>query len=318
MSSVLGAAGSLTRVGYIDLPEHIGQGGFDHAAVDRGRALLYVAHTANDAVDVVDTRAGTYVRSMIGLKEVAGAAVDEPSGLVFTSNRGEDTVGIYSPDSAGTIEKVAVGHRPNGLAYDSGRGILLSANVGNAKTGRPPSVTLVDVPARSAVVTIPMPGRTRWAIFDPDREVFFVNIADPPQIVEIDPRTSGEVLRAFGVPARGPHGLDLDATRQRLYCACDDGTLVSLSSRSGEVLDTLSLSGAPDVVFLNRALAHLYVAIGDPGVIDVIDVASWKRVDVVPTEAGAHTIALDEGRNQVYAFLPRTHRASVFTRPPSR
>jgi hypothetical protein len=84
------------------------------------------------------------------------------------------------------------------------------------------------------------------------------------------------------------------------------------------------LTGGPDVIFLNRVLAHLYVAIGDPGVIDVIDVAAWKRLEVVPTEAGAHTIALDEAANQVYAFLPKTHRASVFrdggrlTTPPSR
>jgi len=42
---------SLKLLGYIELPDNIGQGGFDHAAVDRGRALLYVAHTANDALD---------------------------------------------------------------------------------------------------------------------------------------------------------------------------------------------------------------------------------------------------------------------------
>jgi hypothetical protein len=32
----------------------------------------------------------------------------------------------------------------------------------------------------------------------------------------------------------------------------------------------------------------------------------------VPTEAGAHTLALDRKRNKVYAFLPRSHRAAVF------
>jgi DNA-binding beta-propeller fold protein YncE len=74
----------------------------------------------------------------------------------------------------------------------------------------------------------------------------------------------------------------------------------------------LKLSGAPDVVFLNRALRRLYVAIGDPGVVDVIDVSSWRRVETVETERGAHTIAFEEGRNRVYAFLPETHRASVY------
>jgi len=33
---------------------------------------------------------------------------------------------------------------------------------------------------------------------------------------------------------------------------------------------------------------------------------------VVPTEAGAHTLALDRKRSKVYAFLPQSHRAAVF------
>ena len=74
----------------------------------------------------------------------------------------------------------------------------------------------------------------------------------------------------------------------------------------------LELSGAPDVIFLDPTLSHLYVAIGDPGTIDVIDVDAWKRIEVVATERGAHTIAWDETTHRVYALLPETHRASVF------
>ncbi len=301
----------LKHLGYIDLPDHIGQGGFDHAAVDRGRTLLYVAHTANDAVDVIDTGTGAYVRSVSGLKGVAGALVHEPSGLVFTSNRGENSVGVFSPASW-DVARVPVGIRPNGLAYDPGRGILLCANVGDPNVSGSPSVTMVDVAAKSALATVPLSGRTRWAVFDPERKVFFVNIADPFQIVVVDPQRPGWIARHFDVAARGPHGLELDESRRRLYCACDEGMLVALDSQSGRAIDSLELSGAPDVVFLNPALSHLYVAIGEPGVIDVVDVVAWKRVEVVPTERGAHTIALDTAANRVYAFLPETHRASVF------
>jgi DNA-binding beta-propeller fold protein YncE len=171
----------LRHLGYIDLPDHVGKGGFDHAAIDRRRGLLYVAHTANDAMDVVDIQSGSYLRSVSGLKGVAGALVDEPSSLVFTSNRGENTVGILSPDSGDEVAKVAVGIRPNGLAYDPGRRILLCANVGEPGATDSPSVTLVDVSNRTVIAAVPMPGRTRWAIFDPDQQLFFVNIADPSE-----------------------------------------------------------------------------------------------------------------------------------------
>ena len=301
----------LKHLGFIELPEHVGEGGFDHAAVDRGRGVIYVAHTANDAVDVIDGHTNRYLRSISGLKGVAGALVDETSRLGFTSNRGENTVGIFPLEREGAVEKVPVGVRPNGLAYDPGRGVLLAANVGDPSVPGSTTCTLIDVRRKSPIAEVAMPGRTRWAVFDPEQELFFINIADPFRIVVVNPGRPDAGARHFEVPARGPHGLDLDVARGRLYCACDEGRLMALDSRSGEVIGSLELSGTPDVVFLNPVRSHLYVAIGDPGVIDVVDVAAWKRIAVVATERGAHTIAFDESAQRVYAFLPRTHRAQV-------
>lgn len=45
---------ALKNVGYIDLPEHRGTGGFDHAGIHFPTDRLYVAHTANDALVVID------------------------------------------------------------------------------------------------------------------------------------------------------------------------------------------------------------------------------------------------------------------------
>jgi hypothetical protein len=89
--------------------------------------------------------------------------------------------------------------------------------------------------------------------------------------------------------------------------------LFAIDAVSGRVLRDVPLSGAPEVIFLNQRTGHLYVAIGDPGVIDVIDIAAMRREEVVATEAGAHTLALDRKRSKVYAFLSRSHRAAVFT-----
>ncbi len=82
------------------------------------------------------------------------------------------------------------------------------------------------------------------------------------------------------------------------------------------MLGDVSLSGAPDVVFLNARFGRLYVAIGDPGVVDVIDIAAMRSREVMLTEAGAHTLAIDRQRNKLYAFLPRSHRAAVFEDVP--
>lgn len=303
---------ALKHIGYVDLPAHITPGGFDHAAVHRASARLYVAHTCNDALDVIECTTDRYLRSIFNLTGVAGALVSDERELVFTSNRGENTVGIFSPGDETHIVKVNVGVRPNGLAYDPTHNLLLAANVGDPAIAGSFTISIVDVDKQAMRASIPVPGRTRWAIFDASSDVFYVNISEPAQIVIIESRNPTRIARVFNVPAAGPHGLDLDAAQHRLFCACDAWKLITLDATSGKVLNASDLSGKPDVIFFNAHLKHLYVAIGDPGVIDVFDTTTMQHTEKITTEKGAHTIAFDAARNKAYAFLPQTHRAAIY------
>jgi DNA-binding beta-propeller fold protein YncE len=155
-------------------------------------------------------------------------------------------------------------------------------------------------------------GRARWAIFDPEVQLFYVNIADPAEIVVVDPKQPGTIAQIFAIPSVGPHGLDLDPDTQRLFCACDSRELITLDARSGKVLGQNPLSGSPDVVFFDRLHRRLYVAAGDPGTIEVFDTKSMGKLGTVATEKGAHTFALAPAGDQVYAFLPQSHRAAIY------
>src|ERR1700730_3542138 len=302
----------LEHLGYVDLPPHARKGGFDHAAYHRTDDRMYVAHTANDAVDVIACAGDRDLHSIAGLAGVAGVLTAQDRDLVFTSNRAEDTVGIFASDGHERLAKVSVGHRPNGLAHDSLRHVLLAANVGDPAIPGSATASIVDVEAKSVVASVPMPGRTRWALFAERQDVFFINIAEPPCIVVIEASNPTRIAKTFEIPAAGPHGLDLDMEAQRLFCACDAKRLVCLNAHSGKVSNQLALSGAPDVIFFNARLCHLYVAIGDPGVIDIVDTRRMRLIETIKTEAGAHTIGFDTQRNKIYAFLPGTHRAAVY------
>jgi DNA-binding beta-propeller fold protein YncE len=298
--------------GHIDLPAHTGPGGFDHAAIHEQTRRLYVAHTANDAVDVIDCAGEVFLRSIDGLRGVAGVLVSEDLDHAFTSNRGEDCVGIFRPGAEDSVARVPVGVGPNGLALDPRRGTLLAANVGNPAIAGSFTLSVVDIGTRSVRGAIPVPGRTRWAVYDSARDRFLVNIASPAKVVAVRGDEPVRVDAHYDVPAVGPHGLDLEADTGRLFCACDDGQLLVLEAATGRWLATVALSGAPDVIVLDPTLARCYVAVGDPGAIDVIDIRALRRLESVPTEPGAHTTALDSRRHRLYVFLPRTHRAAVF------
>jgi len=56
----------------------------------------------------------------------------------------------------------------------------------------------------------------------------------------------------------------------------------------------------------------LYVAIGRPGVVDVVDTREMVVAQEIQTEAGAHTTAFDRTRQLIYVFLPQSCLAAVY------
>jgi DNA-binding beta-propeller fold protein YncE len=302
----------LQHRGFVRLPPHAKAGGFDHAAVHEPTGRIFVAHTANDAVDVIDMAARRYVGSIAGLTAVAGALVAPEPGLVFTSNRGENTIAIFPCDDFAAIDRIGVGIRPNGLACDPPGGRLLVAHVGDPTIAGSCTVSIVDVRRRKRMADVPVAGRTRWTVYDPVADAFHVCIADPPQLVVIRAGDPVGIQRVVPISHAGPHGLDIDVARRRLYCACDAGVLLEVDADSGEALAAATIAGVPDVVFFNAGSGRLYVAIGDPGVVEVFDTAPLRLHETVPTEAGAHTLSFDAARSTVCAFLPMSHRAAVY------
>jgi DNA-binding beta-propeller fold protein YncE len=236
---------SLQFLGYIELPANLKPGGFDHAAVHRGSGRLYIAHTANDALDVIDCVHDRYLHSTPNLTGVAGVLVSDEQNLVFTANRAENTVGIFGAADEGGLAKVTVGTRPNGLAYDSGKNLLLMADAGDPDSPNSFTLSIVNTVERRMISSVRVPGRTRWTIFDVQSEVFYVNIVDPAQIVVLTSDQPDRVARTIAIAAAGPHGLDFDPEHRRLFCACDSEQLVILKADSGTTSCSIGASEPP-------------------------------------------------------------------------
>src|SRR5256885_756084 len=218
--------------------------GFDHADTFQGptESRLYVAHTAMDAVDVIACRTNTYLRSLEGLPGVAGVLIDTDHDLLATSDRGAARVSLYRCSDEQLIARVAVGPRPNGLAYDRRRRRVFAFNLGEPP-GEGCTASVVSVDDARVLRTIPLPGRPRWAVYDEDRDLVFANIQTPAVIVRID-AGSLEVRGRIEVGCDGPHGLAL--VGERLFCAADGREVVVIADpvASARVVRRLPLRGA--------------------------------------------------------------------------
>jgi DNA-binding beta-propeller fold protein YncE len=299
---------SLVRAGFIPIPPGV-KPGFDHADVYRGGRRMYVAHTGADRIDVLECEARTYLRLLPAeLPGVAGVLIDEEHDLLFSSDRGAAQVSVFRCSDEKLLGQVEVGPHPNGLAYDRQRRRLYSFNLGEP-LGENGTASIVDLDSLRVLAELPLPGRPRWAVYDPERDVVYANIQEPAQIAVIDCERT-VIERAFEVPSAGPHGLWLDGGR--LFCAADGGDLVVLDRESGKVIASLPLPGVPDVVMHDPRLRRLHVAIGEPGVVCSFDSERLEQVEAVETEQGAHTIGWDPIGQCLYVFCPRSGGAAIY------
>src|SRR5262249_41799852 len=135
---------------------------------------------------------------------------------------------------------------------------------------------------------VQLPGRPRWCVYDAGADRFLVNVREPPCVAVL----AGEPPRVgdrWPISSAGPHALDLDAEGGVAFVACDGGAVSVLDLATGRESARVDIAGEPDAIWFDPRRRRLYVAIGRPGLVDVIDTRALRRCEQVVTEAGAHT-----------------------------
>lgn len=295
---------ALTLRGFVDLPAHT-QGGFDHADVHLESGRIFVAHTANGTVEMIDAINRRHLATIPGCPEASGVLCAQDEGMVFAASRSAGKVLVIDARSGTVTRELMVGPRPNGLAWDATRKHLLVADVEDL------TARVMDPASGKLVKLVVLPGRPRWAIYDADRDRFLINIREPATVLLLGAKDAVP-MQTWRISAAGPHGLDVDAAGGKAFVACDGATVVMLDLATGQEMGTTPITGEPDVVWFNPARQRLYVAVGTPGVVEVIDTRFLTPIETVTSEDGAHTTAFDQSRQRLYVFLPHSCRVALY------
>src|SRR5438270_13519268 len=110
---------SLQLRGHVALPPHA-SGGFDHGDVHAATGRVFVAHTKYDTVDVFDGERLEHVQRVAGCPEGSGVLCTQGQDvLVFAAARGAGKVLVIEANSCAVQNEIAVGSKPNGLAWDA-------------------------------------------------------------------------------------------------------------------------------------------------------------------------------------------------------
>jgi len=274
----------LKAIGTIAIP-HAAGSAFDHGAFDAKSRRVFIAHTARDCVEVIDHDAGKHIATLPGFPGAAGAVAD--GGAVLVTNRGSASVALLDAITLKTRAVFKTGGRPNGAVIVARSALALAACIG--EDGETPTLQRFDLNSQNQV-SIDLPGRPRWCVTDAAAERVFLCIREPSMVL-VARLPDLDAVTHWKIPSSGAHGLDIDHSRARLYAACDDSTLVELSSVSGDIVNVWPIAGPPDVTFFNPATGLVHVAIGEPGLVETIDPRTGHAMRTI-TGAGAHTTVL--------------------------
>jgi hypothetical protein len=167
---------------HISLPPHPA-GDFDHGDVYFANGRVFVANTAAGTVEVLDGQRLQHLATIPGCPEASGVLCAQQEGLVFAAARATGKLLVIDAVSLTAPREIAVGFRPNGLAWDSQRKHLLVADVQDNRA------RFVDPLAGQILATIDLPGRPRWAVYRQAGDDFLVNIREPPCVVALSAET---------------------------------------------------------------------------------------------------------------------------------
>lgn len=170
---------------------------FDHGDVDQSSGRVFVAHTSSGTVEVFDGLKCEWIKSIPDCAGGSGVVFDTETKKVFAASRAEGHILKIDPETLEVLLKFETGKKPNGLAVDGVREILLTADVGD-NTAR-----FHDQNTGENIAEVKLSGRPRWATYRKDNDEYLLNIMDPPGIETISGK---DFTRTgfFAIDQKGP------------------------------------------------------------------------------------------------------------------
>ena len=271
-----------------------GEGGWDILTIDSVANRLFLSHATK--VVVVD----------LGKNAVIGEIADTPGVHAFvavpevqrgfSSNGKESKSSVVDLTTLKTTSKTDTGSNPDAVVYEPRHGEVYVFN----HTGN--SVTVINAKGATVSATIPLGGTPEFAVVDEAAGRVYCNIEDKSEVAVIDADTHKVIADWPLAPGEGPSGIALDARHHRLFSGCHNKVMTMLDTETGKVITTVPIGAGVDGCAFDDATQLAFASCGD-GTTTIAKEEEPNKlavVQILKTERGARTMALDSRTHRIY------------------
>jgi YVTN family beta-propeller protein len=271
-----------------------GEGGWDILTIDPAANRLYLSHSAK--VVVVDLSSDAVLGEIADTPGVHAFVAVPELQCGFSSNGKESKSSVVDLTTFKTISKIDTGSNPDAIVYEPRHGeVYVFNHSGN-------SVTVINAKEATVSTTIQLEGTPEFAAVDEKAARVYCNIEDRSQVAVIDTDKHEVIAHWSLAPGEGPSGIALDVLHHRLFSGCHNKMMTMLDTETGKVIGTVPIGAGVDGCAFDDSTQLAFASCGDGTTTIAKEEAPNKLsvVQVLRTEHGARTMALDPKSHRIY------------------
>jgi YVTN family beta-propeller protein len=231
--------------------------------------------------------------------------------MMLSTNWGANTATLFNRRTGAFKAAIPTGRAPDAAIFEP---VSRRVFVMNGKSN---DVTVIDVDKLVAVATIPLGGKPEAATSDAQGRLY-VNIEDTAEVAIIDVATLQVVGRHSLPGCKEPTGLAYDARSGLLMSACHNRTVKLIDAKRGTDRGTVTVGNEADGAIFDdgRRLAVIPCNDGTLTIFGLDVTGKPTVVDVVTTQEGARTAALDPKTGRIYLVAMEFETGAAGEREP--
>src|SRR5260370_1683937 len=167
----------------------------------------------------VDTRTNQVAATITDTPGIEGVEYVPDQRKVYTSNSGDNTIGVIDIAQRKVIKKLKTEAKPDGSTYAAPfHKLYVSDERGKAEA-------VVDVRTDAIVKTLHFDSETGMPQYDPVAKLVYVNLQDTERFSIIDPHHTRAIVQHPVAGCRGNHGMALAPEQRPAFLVCEGNNL---------------------------------------------------------------------------------------------